>query len=87
MEDAMRYIKIVLTVIAILLALNIVKSMISSATATSVQDVKNVKSKLEIVQNKMEEQKLLNEKRREERKKDFKKLHELASEIDKYSQG
>ena len=83
----MRYIKIVLTVIAILLALNIVKSMISSATATSVQDVKNVKSKLEIVQNKMEEQKLLNEKRREERKKDFKKLHELASEIDKYSQG
>ena len=35
----MRYIKIVLTVIAILLALNIVKSMLPSATATSVQDV------------------------------------------------
>ena len=35
----MRYIKIVLTVIAILLALNIVKSMIPSATAASVQDV------------------------------------------------
>ncbi len=35
----MRYLKIILTVIAVLLTLNIVKSMIPSATATSVQDV------------------------------------------------
>ena len=35
----MRYFKVVLTVIAILLALNIVKSMIPSATAIAVQDV------------------------------------------------
>ena len=35
----MKYIKVILTIIAILLALNIVKSMIPSATATSVQDV------------------------------------------------
>ena len=35
----MRYFKVVLTVIAILLALNIVKSMIPSVTATGVQDV------------------------------------------------
>ena len=35
----MRYIKIVLTVIAVLLALNIVKTMIPSAKATGVQDV------------------------------------------------
>ena len=36
---AMRYIKVILTIIAILLALNIVKAMIPSATATGVQDV------------------------------------------------
>jgi hypothetical protein len=35
----MKYIKVILTVIAILLALNIVKSMIPTATATGVQDV------------------------------------------------
>jgi len=35
----MRYTKIILTIIAVLLALNIVKSMIPSATATGVQDV------------------------------------------------
>ena len=35
----MKYIKIILTIIAILLALDIVKSMIPSATVTSVQDV------------------------------------------------
>ena len=35
----MKYIKIILTIIAALLALNIVKSMIPSATATNVQDV------------------------------------------------
>ena len=34
----MSYIKVILTIIAILLALNIVKSMIPSATATGVQD-------------------------------------------------
>jgi hypothetical protein len=34
-----RYIKIILTVIAVLLALNLVKTMIPSAAATSVQDV------------------------------------------------
>ncbi len=39
MGDEMKYIKIILTIIAILLAVNIVKSMIPSATATSVQDV------------------------------------------------
>ena len=35
----MKYIKIILTIIALLLVLNIVKSMIPSATATGVQDV------------------------------------------------
>jgi hypothetical protein len=35
----MKYIKVILTIIAILLALDIVKSMIPSATATGVQDV------------------------------------------------
>jgi hypothetical protein len=35
----MRYIKVILTIIAVLLAVNIVKSMIQPATATSVQDV------------------------------------------------
>ena len=35
----MKYIKVILTVIAILLALNIVRSMIPSARATGVQDV------------------------------------------------
>ena len=35
----MRYIKVILTIIAILLAVNIVKSMIPSAAATGVQDV------------------------------------------------
>ncbi len=35
----MRYLKIILTIIAVLLALNIVKSMIPSATAPGVQDV------------------------------------------------
>ena len=35
----MKYIKIILTIITVLLTLNIVKSMIPSATATSVQDV------------------------------------------------
>ena len=35
----MRYIKIILTIIAVLLALNIVKSMFPSATASSVTDV------------------------------------------------
>jgi hypothetical protein len=39
MEDEMKYLKVILTIIAILLALNIVKSMIPTATATSVQDV------------------------------------------------
>jgi len=34
-----KYIKIILTIITVLLTLNIVKSMIPSATATSVQDV------------------------------------------------
>lgn len=45
-----------------------------------------VKNRLEIVQNDMENQKQLNEERREERRKVFEKLHELASEIDRYSQ-
>ena len=36
---SMKYIKVILTIIAVLLALNIVKSMIPSATATGVQDV------------------------------------------------
>ena len=35
----MRYLKIMLTIIAVLLVLNIVKSMIPSAIATGVQDV------------------------------------------------
>ena len=35
----MGYIKVILTIIAVLLAVNIVKSMIQPATATSVQDV------------------------------------------------
>ena len=35
----MRYIKVILTIIAVLLALNIIKSMIPSARATGVQDV------------------------------------------------
>ena len=35
----MRYIKVILTIIAVLLALNLVKSMIPTATATGVQDV------------------------------------------------
>ena len=39
MEDEVKYIKIILTIITVLLTLNIVKSMIPSATATSVQDV------------------------------------------------
>jgi len=39
MGDEMKYIKVILTIIAILLAVNIVKSMIPSATATGVQDV------------------------------------------------
>jgi len=45
-----------------------------------------VKNRLEIVQNDMENQKQLNEERREERRKGFEKLHDLASEIDRYSQ-
>ena len=39
MEDELKYIKVILTIIAVLLAVNIVKSMIPSATATGVQDV------------------------------------------------
>ena len=35
----MRYIKIVLTIIAVLLALNILKSMLPSASATAPMDV------------------------------------------------
>lgn len=35
----MKYIKVILTIIAVLLALNIAKSLIPSASATGVQDV------------------------------------------------